>query len=311
MDMYQRYSRNLPALSRQEQELLHKKRVLVAGCGGLGGYITENLLRLGIGHITAVDGDSFDVSNLNRQLLATEATIGKSKAEAAKERATLVNPSVEFMAIGKYITPENAADTIAGHNIVIDALDSVSARLLLEDACAQGGYTARSTAQYAAGAVSMAFPCPAAACCTGYIQTPYYNERRRTALCSAILRSAAMRCGGKAPHGKADIRRQALYVRPPLDGVQRYRPLGLLTHFYYTAAARTRQYISCPIPSFLQHPHIIISKSDSIIYTNSGKRLSSLSAVCPSNLLISLKNPFPAVFLLQYGSKKVMLKKRR
>ena len=69
MDMYQRYSRNLPALSRQEQELLHKKRVLVAGCGGLGGYITENLLRLGIGHITAVDGDSFDVSNLNRQLL--------------------------------------------------------------------------------------------------------------------------------------------------------------------------------------------------------------------------------------------------
>lgn len=109
----------------------------MAGCGGLGGYITENLLRLGIGHITAVDGDSFDVSNLNRQLLATEATIGKSKAEAAKERATLVNPSVEFMAIGKYITPENAADTIAGHNIVIDALDSVSARLLLEDACAQ------------------------------------------------------------------------------------------------------------------------------------------------------------------------------
>lgn len=137
MDMYQRYSRNLPAISRQEQELLHKKRVLVAGCGGLGGYITENLLRLGIGHITAVDGDSFDVSNLNRQLLATEATIGKSKAEAAKERAALVNPSVEFMAIGKYITPENAADTIAGHNIVIDALDSASARLLLEDACAQ------------------------------------------------------------------------------------------------------------------------------------------------------------------------------
>ena len=137
MDMHQRYLNNLPALSRQEQELLHKKRVLVAGCGGLGGYITENLLRLGIGSITAVDGDSFDVSNLNRQLLATEATIGKSKAEAAKERAALVNPSVEFMAIGKYIAPENAADTVAGHDIAIDALDSISARLLLEDACAQ------------------------------------------------------------------------------------------------------------------------------------------------------------------------------
>lgn len=189
MDMYQRYSRNLPALSRQEQELLHKKRVLVAGCGGLGGYITENLLRLGIGHITAVDGDSLDVSNLNRQLLATEATIGKSKAEAAKERAALVNPSVEFMAIGKYITTENAADTIAGHNIVIDALDSVSARLLLEDACAQAdiplihGAVCGWCCQYG---VSM----PGSGCCTGYTQAPF---QRITAFCR-LFRHSAQRC---------------------------------------------------------------------------------------------------------------------
>ena len=194
MDMYQRYSRNLPALSRQEQELLHKKRVLVAGCGGLGGYITENLLRLGIGHITAVDGDSFDVSNLNRQLLATEATIGKSKAEAAKERAALVNPSVEFMAIGKYITPENAADTIAGHNIVIDALDSVSARLLLEDACAQAdiplihGAVCGWCCQYG---VSM----PG----TGYTQAPF---QRITAFCR-LCRRFAQRCNALRRQGSS------------------------------------------------------------------------------------------------------------
>ena len=139
MDMHQRYLNNLPALSRQEQELLHKKRVLVAGCGGLGGYITENLLRLGIGNITAVDGDSFEVSNLNRQLLATESTIGRSKAEAAAERAALVNPSVKFTALKEYLTPENAADTVAGHDIAIDALDSISSRLLLEEACTKAG----------------------------------------------------------------------------------------------------------------------------------------------------------------------------
>lgn len=139
MDMHQRYLNNLPALSRQEQELLHKKRVLVAGCGGLGGYITENLLRLGIGNITAVDGDSFEESNLNRQLLATESTIGRSKAEAAAERAALVNPSVKFTALKEYLTTENAADTVAGHDIAIDALDSISSRLLLEEACAKAG----------------------------------------------------------------------------------------------------------------------------------------------------------------------------
>ena len=82
-----RYSRNIPAISPEEQAALKDKKVLVLGCGGLGGYIIENLLRMGVGAITAVDGDSFDESNLNRQLLAAEKTLGINKAIAAAQRA--------------------------------------------------------------------------------------------------------------------------------------------------------------------------------------------------------------------------------
>ncbi|MBR6653298.1 MAG: ThiF family adenylyltransferase, partial [Oscillospiraceae bacterium] len=89
-----RYSRNIPAISPEEQDTLKGKKVLVLGCGGLGGYIIENLLRMGVGAITAVDGDSFDESNLNRQLLATEKTLGTNKAIAAAQRANAVNSQV-------------------------------------------------------------------------------------------------------------------------------------------------------------------------------------------------------------------------
>ena len=68
--MDERYSRNLPAVSEEEQAVLARRRVLVAGCGGLGGYLIEYLARMGVGEITAVDGDLFEPSNLNRQLLA-------------------------------------------------------------------------------------------------------------------------------------------------------------------------------------------------------------------------------------------------
>ncbi|MBR2329566.1 MAG: ThiF family adenylyltransferase [Clostridia bacterium] len=132
-----RYSRNIPAISPEEQDTLKGKKVLVLGCGGLGGYIIENLLRMGVGAITAVDGDSFDESNLNRQLLATEKTLGTNKAIAAAQRANAVNSQVSFIAIDSFFTAENAKEIVSGHDLVIDALDSIEARLLLEDVCAK------------------------------------------------------------------------------------------------------------------------------------------------------------------------------
>ena len=136
-----RYSRNIPAISPEEQDALRSKKVLVLGCGGLGGYIIENLLRMGVGAITAVDGDRFDESNLNRQLLATENNLGGSKAFAAAARAKEVNSQVSFTAIDSFFTAENAVEIVSGHDLVMDALDSVEARLLLEDVCAKLGVT--------------------------------------------------------------------------------------------------------------------------------------------------------------------------
>jgi molybdopterin/thiamine biosynthesis adenylyltransferase len=134
-----RYERNAPAISASEQELLMSKRVLVVGCGGLGGYIIEFLGRIGVGHITAVDGDVFSVSNLNRQLLSTGETLGKPKPESASERMRAVNPEVSVTPVCKYMTEENAGELIAGHDIIVDALDSGKARLILAAAARNAG----------------------------------------------------------------------------------------------------------------------------------------------------------------------------
>ena len=109
--MEERYSRNIPAISAEEQAALAEKRVLVAGCGGLGGNLIEHLARLGAGHIT----------------------------EAARQRAERVNPAVELTAAAEFLTAENADALLAGCDLALDALDNAPARLLLAEACARQG----------------------------------------------------------------------------------------------------------------------------------------------------------------------------
>jgi len=135
--MADRYERQHSLLGEGGQEQLGKKRVLIVGCGGLGGYLLEHMVRLGVGEITAVDGDVFDESNLNRQLLSQEGLLGCSKAKAAADRAALVNSSVTVHPVTGFFTEENADRLVAGQDLVLDALDNISARLLLEDACAR------------------------------------------------------------------------------------------------------------------------------------------------------------------------------
>ena len=135
--MEERYIRNLGALTEQEWAALHTKTVFVAGCGGLGGYLIEMLLRLGVGEIHAADGDAFEASNLNRQLLSSPSSLGKPKAEAAAMRAELVNPDVRFVAVPQFVTEENAAELIRGSDAVLDALDNIQARRTLARACAE------------------------------------------------------------------------------------------------------------------------------------------------------------------------------
>lgn len=139
--MLKRYGRNYPTISEEEQAALQQKRVLVAGCGGLGGYLIEFLLRMGVGEITAVDGDVFEESNLNRQLLSSEADLGKQKALQAEKRAKQINTHVHFRAVAAFLDGENAYHLVNGQDLVLDALDNIPSRLLLEDVCRQCGVT--------------------------------------------------------------------------------------------------------------------------------------------------------------------------
>ena len=134
-----RYARNIPALTDAECALLRTKKVAVIGCGGLGGYLIEYLSRVGIGSIRAVDGDVFDETNLNRQLLAEVPLLGSSKAEAASVRVNRINPDVKVEAVHAFLDEHNAAELICGCDAVLDALDNIPARKVLAKACADAG----------------------------------------------------------------------------------------------------------------------------------------------------------------------------
>jgi len=135
----ERYIRNETALSPEENRSLRDRRVLVAGCGGLGGYIAEMLARLGVGHLTLADGDRFEASNLNRQLFSDTRNLGKFKVEAAAERLLAVNPEVGVTVFRERLSRDNAGDICAGHHLVMDGLDSISSRRLLQDTAEQLG----------------------------------------------------------------------------------------------------------------------------------------------------------------------------
>ena len=134
-----RYARNIPALTEAEWAALRKKRVLVVGCGGLGGHIIDMLARIGIGFLRVVDGDVFEETNLNRQLLSEEPLLGTSKALSAADRIRRVNPDVTVEAVDAFLTEENALTLVAGCDIVMDALDNIPARRILAAACEKAG----------------------------------------------------------------------------------------------------------------------------------------------------------------------------
>lgn len=133
--MDQIFSKNIPTISEAQQKMLTESTVAVIGCGGLGGFVCEYLVRAGVGNVIAVDGDAFNVTNLNRQLLADKTTLGKNKAKAARERALSINPDVNFLAHGIDLSKENGEELLKNADLVIDALDSGEARIMLEKIC--------------------------------------------------------------------------------------------------------------------------------------------------------------------------------
>lgn len=137
--MQDRYLRNVPALTEEECRLLSQKRVLIVGCGGLGGNLISILSRIGIGHLRIVDGDVFEATNLNRQLFSEIPVLGQNKARAAADRVARINPEITIEAIENFLTEENAADLLAGCDIVMDALDNIPGRRMLAAACEKAG----------------------------------------------------------------------------------------------------------------------------------------------------------------------------
>lgn len=146
--MQDRYLRNIPALSEEECRLLHEKRVLVAGCGGLGGNLINMLSRVGVGHLRIVDGDIFEATNLNRQLFSEIPVLGVNKAMAAAERVARINPEISVEPIPQFVTEENAPALLADCDLVLDALDNIPSRRLLAAACA------RANVPFVYGAIS-------------------------------------------------------------------------------------------------------------------------------------------------------------
>lgn len=130
-----RYQRNRAMISIQQQLLLLQSKVAVFGCGGLGGYIIEELARLGVGRITVVDPDVFEEHNLNRQLLCTQDVLGKKKVDAAAQRVAAINPAVRLQAFDVAFGRDNSTALLEGAVVAADALDSIPIRLELAEAC--------------------------------------------------------------------------------------------------------------------------------------------------------------------------------
>ena len=135
MPVEKRYLRNIEALTEDECLLLAEKHVAVVGCGGLGGSVVEALARIGVRRLRLIDADIFDETNLNRQVLCTEATVGLHKAEVAKRRILEIDGKAEPEAIVSYLDKNNAADLVHDMDCVVDCLDTLESRFWLAHAC--------------------------------------------------------------------------------------------------------------------------------------------------------------------------------
>ena len=130
-----RYQRHRDVVTVDGQRRLLRGTVAIIGCGGLGGYLIEELARLGVGRLVAVDPDVFEEHNLNRQLLCTLASIGCSKVSAAQERVAAINPAVRLIPVREAFSRENGPRLLAGVDLALDGLDNLPDRQELARIC--------------------------------------------------------------------------------------------------------------------------------------------------------------------------------
>ena len=125
-----RFLRTEALLGDVSMEKLKKSRVIVFGVGGVGGYTVEALARSGVGAIDVVDPDLVAKSNLNRQIIALENTVGRKKTEVIKERILSINPEVKVTCIDIFYLPENShLIDLSVYDYIVDAIDTVPAKI--------------------------------------------------------------------------------------------------------------------------------------------------------------------------------------
>lgn len=129
MDFQERTKR---LLTKEQVEKINNANIIVFGLGGVGGYVVEMLVRAGVGNLTLVDFDKVDETNINRQIIATTATVGMLKTEATFNRAKSINPSVNITLLSKRISSENILGfNLSDYDYIVDAIDSVPDKVAL------------------------------------------------------------------------------------------------------------------------------------------------------------------------------------
>ena len=134
------FSRTRFLLGGDAMEKLKNAHVAIFGLGGVGGYVAEALVRSGVGKLDFIDHDTISPTNINRQILATAATIGMDKAEAAARRAKAINPNVDARAIKTFYLPETTDQfDFTQYDYVVDAIDTVTGKMMLIKAAKDAG----------------------------------------------------------------------------------------------------------------------------------------------------------------------------
>ncbi|SDE33663.1 tRNA threonylcarbamoyladenosine dehydratase [Riemerella columbipharyngis] len=120
-------------VKKEGLEKLLNAKILVVGLGGVGSFAAEFLVRAGVGAMTIIDGDTVDITNINRQLPATWSSIGKDKVEVMKQRLLDINPSLKLTPINEFLNPDRMADIIAleKFDYILDCIDSLSPKISL------------------------------------------------------------------------------------------------------------------------------------------------------------------------------------
>ncbi len=130
--MADRFSRTQMMFGKEAMKKLVESRVAVFGVGGVGGFTVEALARSGIGAIDIIDNDTVSVTNINRQIIALESTVGQLKTEAAKGRLLDINPDLKVNAVNAFYSPESSSDfDLSVYDYVVDAIDTVSGKIEL------------------------------------------------------------------------------------------------------------------------------------------------------------------------------------